>query len=226
MKFIMFLTLLVLIPLVSSQEDVTSFTFKQGEDVNFSFVCLTPTNDYCSTTTQLLMTLEKSSQSGGNLILLSNHSLTGNPTFFNTTLPTLETGKYSAIIISPGSNFNESQFTYLVNDTGRNENVFPIQFSILGLGLLLIIVGKFREDLSMLQHIGSMMVMVMGVSTLYPGYSGLDGSNIQGLALGSSSVAIGFWFLIERSFSRKKQDENFTQDAVEDDGRFEFEEGE
>ncbi len=63
-----------------------------------------------------------------------------------------------------------------------------------------------------------MIVLIVGVITLWPGYSFINYSNLQGQAIGYSSIAFGLYFLINDSFSRDKQTDKFSQD-VEDDGR-------
>ena len=85
-----------------------------------------------------------------------------------------------------------------------------------GFHLMPNLVSDEKEDLRLFQHVGAMMVMVFGVITLFPGFSGINYTNLQGQALGFSTIGLGFYFLIENFFSRDKQVESFDQ---EDDGR-------
>lgn len=112
MRKIMLLILLIgLVPLINAE----SYTFKQNENVNFQFVCLDTTNNYCSNTTQVLLTLTYSSN---GTILIANSSMSANPTYFNHTLKTNLTGKYYVLIISPTYVNTSTEFTYNVNPAG------------------------------------------------------------------------------------------------------------
>ena len=56
----------------------------------------------------------------------------------------------------------------------------------------------------------------MGVITIYPGYSFINHTTLLGKALGFILVGLGFYFLIEDSFSRNKQEDSFDAENDED----------
>ncbi len=99
----------------------------------------------------------------------------------------------------------------MVTADGNPFQAFPNQFAFIGLAFLLIIFGLINDRLNLLQSIGSIILMVMGVLTIYPGYNFINHTNLFGLTLGTSLIAIGFYFLIEGSFSREKQRDRFHQ---------------
>ena len=110
-----------------------SYIFKQNEDVNFRFRCFDINNNYCSSGTELVISVDY--PNGTNA--LNNASLTYNPTYFNITLPTDELGKYSAIISSFNGNAT-SEFTYDVTPNGKEipSGSVIVFFSILFLIIL------------------------------------------------------------------------------------------
>jgi len=135
---VMVMCTLLIINLVSA----TSFTFKQNEDVNYRFRCLTITGDYCTSGTILVISVEYD-LNGSNI--LNNVSMTFNETFFNITLPTHTTGTYKGIISSTTSNNTVSEFTYEVNPLGiesteqRSEALTRSLYFIFGIAILLFI---------------------------------------------------------------------------------------
>ena len=107
-------------------------------------------------------------------------------------------------------------YTFYVTADGKPFQQFPQQFYIVSLGLILIFLSFFFERLRMFKHLGSIVLMVMGVLTLSPGYSFINWTTLFGKTIGFSFIGLGFYFLIEDSFSRGKQDNRYTQE-VEDD---------
>ena len=83
---------------------------------------------------------------------------------------------------------------------------------MIALGIILIMFGLLNERYTFLKMMGSFILMVMGVLTLFPGYNNISHTTLFGLVLGSTLIGIGFWFLIEDAFSRTKQQERFGQD--------------
>ncbi len=102
-----------------------------------------------------------------------------------------------------------------VTQDGFESIVFPQQFSVIALGIILIMFGVLRERYTLSKQMGSLILMVMGVLTLYPGYNNISHTSLFGLVLGSTLIAMGFWFFIEHYFSRTKQEERFNQDQGE-----------
>ena len=110
----------------------------------------------------------------------------------------------------------------LITQDGKVSVVFPQQFSVILFGLILIMFGILNPRYNLIKYMGALILMVMGVLTLFPGYNNISHTTLFGLVLGSSLIGIGFWALIEDSFSRTDQEERFHQDQGEE----EFEEGE
>ena len=127
-----------------------------------------------------------------------------------------------------GGNFTTQDYTYVThcNSTdfggfisvaikstpdGKESVAFPQQFSVIALGIILVMFGILRSRYNLLKHMGSLVLMVMGILTLYPGYNNISHTTLFGLALGSSLIGIGFYFLIEDSFSREEQEGKFEQ---------------
>jgi len=109
------IVILFLISLVTA----ASFEFKLDENVNYRFRCLDSNNNYCTSTTKLLMSVEY--PDGSNA--LDNSSMSYNNTYFNITLPTDKIGNgYSAIIVSPTSNGTVTEFSYNVTPSGIFQN--------------------------------------------------------------------------------------------------------
>ena len=84
--------------------------------------------------------------------------------------------------------------------------------------MIFVLIGVFGDELKLFKLLGSILMMVMGIVTLYPGYSNINHTNLIGLGLGSTLIGLGFVFLISDALSYTKQAEWFEK---EDDGRFE-----
>ena len=133
MKKINYLMFGMIFILLCSSLISASYIFKQNEDVNFKFRCFDTDNNYCSSSTDLVISVDY--PNGTNI--LNNASLTYNPTYFNITLPTDSLGEYSAIISSFNGNAT-SEFTYKVTTNGREpaQGIVIVFFSILFLIIL------------------------------------------------------------------------------------------
>lgn len=211
---------MTLIPTVSSAE----LTFSFNSNLDLKRPCFN-NNTFCSSSAQCNITViypDSSVITGVDNVVMTNQGSYHNFTIDKEKVDQL--GQYSAImtcfdgggdIVGSGSD----TFPFQVTGDGNIFSVFPMQLTVLILGFVLIIVGKIKEEFRLLKHLGSILAMIMGVVTIYPGYSFFNYSNIQGMALGFTSVGIGFWFLIEDSFSRGIQSSRYAQEP-EDDGRF------
>ncbi len=93
----------------------------------------------------------------------------------------------------------------------------PNELIILGLAYIMMFVGLSMKKYRIIKVLGAMFVMVMGVYTIFPGYGGISGSEIIGLTLGTISIGLGAYFMMEGSFSHDKQVDSYNQ---HDDGRF------
>ena len=83
-KILIILMLVMIIPIVNAQ----SFTLKENDMVNMRFRCFDENNNYCSSSTDLLISIEY--PNGSNAY--DNISMTYNPTYYNITLPTNRSG--------------------------------------------------------------------------------------------------------------------------------------
>ena len=102
-------------------------------------------------------------------------------------------------------------FDVAITADGKKFQTFPTQIVIIIIGLIMICVGIILDRLRLFKHLGSMLILIMGVITLYPGYSFINYSTLTGKVLGFILVGLGFYFLIEDSFSRDKQEETYDQ---------------
>ena len=190
----------------------TALTFQQNEEVDVRIVCINA--GFCSSTTNCNVSIFAPNQE----ILLSGIQATptANLASYNFTLNSTQTsqlGQYSVGgFCLDGSVTNIIDFTFDITADGKPFEAFPNQFAVILLGFLLIAFGLLNVRYTLLKHTGSIILMVMGVLTLFPGYNFINHTTLFGVALGSILVGIGFWFLIEDSFSRTKQEERFNQD--------------
>lgn len=209
--------LFLVIPLVSSQEITTNdITVPFNELYDVKRQCFN-NGSFCSTSATCNLTIINSAGHAD----VANLEMTNQNAFHNRTILINALGIGSATMTCEdsggdldGKSFD--QFRVEVTGDGLKFQVFPYQFFILIIGIFGIALGKWKEDLGLLQIIGSIVVMIFGVVTLFPGYAGINYSNLIGQSLGVASLGIGFWFMIEQSFSINKQVETYQQD---DDGR-------
>ncbi len=105
-------------------------------------------------------------------------------------------------------------FRIAITGDGNPVETFPHQFFFILIALILVATGMINDRLRMFKHMGAILMMVMGVITLFPGYSFINYSNLIGLSLGSIFIGLGFYFLIEDAFSRDKQEDSFDERSV------------
>lgn len=156
-------------------------------------------------------------------IMIENRLMTNNISFRNVTIEqglNTELGEHEAIMsCNNGTTAGQETFAITITADGKNFNIFPFQFVIIIFSGLLVGLGFASERVRMLKHLGSIMFLVMGVLTLYPGYAFINWTTLPGKIMGFVMIGGGFFFLIEDSFSRGKQTEYYSQEP-EDDGRF------
>ena len=154
----------------------------------------------------------------GNL-LADNKVMTNKVSYHNYTISAEENQKLgihpSIISCCDGSECGEDTFDIRVTGNGFGFNVIPIQLVFLFFGFVLIGVGMITDRLRLFKHLGSMIVIGMGGVTLSPGYGNINYSNITGLAIGTISIGMGFYYLIEDSFSRDDQEEHYQSQNKE-----------
>lgn len=194
----------------------SALTFKQNEQVDIKIICINA--GYC--TTSAVCNVSVFSPSEVTLLNGIQATRAANLAFHNFTLngsQMSDLGQYRVGgFCKDGSVTQLVDFNFDVTANGEPFEAFPNQFVIIGLAFILIIFGFFKDRLRMLKHMGSMILMIMGVLTLYPGYNFINHTTLLGLALGLISIGIGFYFLIEDSFSRNKQEDTFESQSHED----------
>jgi len=122
-------------------------------------------------------------------------------------------GEYSTLVTCNATTIGGfASFGFEVTQDGLANVVFPQQFSVIALGIILIMFGLLNPRYNLMKSMGSMFLMVMGILTLFPGYNNISHTSLFGLVLGSILIVMGFWFLIEDAFSRTSQEERFHQD--------------
>lgn len=196
-------------------------TAPYGEQYNLVRNCQNNGSD-CSPTASCNLTVA-SADTG--IILVDNQPLTNQNNYFNYTFYPLQLpklGEYPSkqVCSDSGGAINGQGyelFTIQLTADGKPYQSFPIQIMLFIFGMCLIVLGKYHEDFSILQSVGAIMVMIFGVITLYPGYSYINWTNLYGKVMGSASFGLGFYFMIEKSFSRDNQVESYSQI---DDGRY------
>ncbi len=158
----------------------------------------------------------------GNLIV-DNILMTDQVSFRNVTINSsqnVELGQHSAIMsCNNGTNAGLDTFTIDVTANGEAFRSFPIEFIVIIFGFLLVGIGAFFEKVKLFQSIGSMILIVMGMVTLFPGYSFINWQTLTGKALGFGTIGIGFYFLLANSFSRDEQ-EKYYEGGGEDENLF------
>ncbi len=195
----------------------SSETFQQATVADVKLVCINA--GFCSAATNCNLSV----LSPSDVLLLDAITATQSASLgsFNFTLnssQTSELGEYRVGgFCKDGSVTNIIDFTFDVTANGEPFQEFPTSFIIIFLGVIFIIMGLFQERLRMFKHMGAIVLMVMGVLTLFPGYSFINWTTLTGKVLGFSLIALGFYFLIEDSFSRDKQDEFFTQEEEDNE---------
>lgn len=201
-----FLLLFLALPLVAAQQETFQFNkqfdlkrgcFNEGFFCNANFVCN--------------ITLI---YPNGN-ILINNQLMTIQGSFRNITISQSQNNQLGIIeaitSCNNGTDAGGDTFEIEITGDGLPSQVFPTQFSIILLGFLLIAGGSFNDRFNLLKVAGSILIMVMGVLTLYPGYSFINYSNLMGQTMGVIFIALGFYFMIEHNFSRDSQSDHFNQ---------------
>lgn len=180
-------------------------TFQQGNDINLIQTCATCT---FNNITSVL-------DPNGNQII-GEFIMTRVGSVYNFTLTSENVtllGQYLVNGLGDLEGTNEVwNYNFDLTADGRPVKTFPTQFVFILFGLILIMVGMFNERFSLFQTMGSMIWIVMGVLTLFPGYNFINHTNLFGLALGSTLIGMGAYFFIENSFSRTFQEGRFDQD--------------
>lgn len=87
-----------------------------------------------------------------------------------------------------------------VTQNGRADTDFPLELVFLFAGIIMIGASYLNRRLRIFKILGALLVSTIGVLTIYPGYMGLNYTNLFGLTIGIISIGIGAYFLIEDLF--------------------------
>ena len=104
-----------------------------------------------------------------------------------------------------------------VTADSKERDTFPVEFSIIFFAFLMIAFGITEERRKLFKYAGAIMFMVMGVKVAWEGFGFINYTTLTGQLLSTVLIALGFYFLIEDSFSRDDQDQHFTQKGGAED---------
>lgn len=156
-------------------------------------------------------------------VLVDNQVMTNQVSYRNITVSQSSNNQLGFVqgieSCSNSTNAGLDTFTVSITGDGKPFQQFPQQFFIIILALALVVIGLAQEKLRMFKHMGAILMMIMGVITIYPGYSFINYTTLLGKGLGFILVGLGFYFLIEDSFSRNKQGDGFDSQPqrIDDD---------
>ncbi len=147
-----------------------------------------------------------------NSVIYLNSAMTKNGTTYNYSYTPTQIGTYYySVIGDKGGTLTEETLCFEVTADGQPFSKFPYQFFIIIIGVLFILFSYINERMSLFRYVGSVILTVMGVLTLYPGYSFINWTTLLGKTLGIGLIALGFYFMIEGAFSRDTQSEHYNQ---------------
>lgn len=213
MKISYFVLFIFLISLVGAVD----FKVPVNTNIDINWPCFT-NGDFCSSSFLCNLTVIRPDQRN---LLLDNAGMSHNPTHFNVSVAQAQNrvfGVHKGIMsCNNGTDAGEDTFEYEVTSDGGENRPFPIELSVFILGFALIFLSKVKEELSLFNVIGSVILMVIGVLALYPGFASLNHSTLLGMLIGMGGIGAGFFFLVQDAFSFDRQVQTFEQD---DDGRF------
>lgn len=212
------LVLFLLLPLVSAVtiED-SDYTFAQGERIDIKRTCII-NGTYCATSALCNTTVQ--APNGQNIV--NNSALTVNSGFTNITLPVIQrTERYFGFYLvtdtcTQGGLSGAESFFFEITADGNPSRPFPTQLVIIIIGFALLIFSIRHPDHEIIKIFSAIIIFIMGVITLYPGYSYINWSTLTGLMLGAVCLGTGFYFTLEPFFSRGRQEETYTRERIVD----------
>ncbi len=204
---IVFLFIFLALPLVTAQKDPT---FQFNKQFDLKRPC-SNNGFFCDSGYECNLTLI---YPDGNL-LVNNQITADQVSFRNITISQASNNQLGVIeaihSCNNGTQAGLDTFDVIITADGKEFQAFPNQFFIIIIGLMMVGAGFVMDRLRMFKHMGSILLIIMGVVTLYPGYNFINYSTLLGKALGIILIGLGFYFWIEDSFSRDKQEEGFDQ---------------
>lgn len=220
-----FLTLIVLTLLVSptifAQEELTEQipSFQFNTEFDLKRACF-DNGFFCSDAFVCNLTITR--QDGS--LMVNNQQMTNQTSFYNLTVDQADNNQMGfangLMSCNNVSNAGPDTFVIAITADGKPFRIFPQEYVAIIFAFFMICFGIMNDRLRLFKHVGGILAMVMGVVTLFPGYSFINYSTIQGLSMGTILIGLGFYFLIEDSFSRDKQEDSFDSQSVyvDDDG--------
>jgi hypothetical protein len=201
---IFFIMVFMMATLVSAQVETLGI-FKQSQCVELKQTC-----GNCT-----FVNVSAVSLTGTNsATLLTDATMTKDGTRYNYTF--CNTGALGTYIVDTvgdvDGTYTVASYDFEVNATGYNLGVFPIQFIFIILGFFLIATGKFNKTLNLFKTMGAIILMIMGVLTLFPGYAGIDHTTLLGLGVGFILIGSGFYFMVEGVFENDHREDYLIGD--------------
>ncbi len=202
------LFIFLVLPLAIAAESEESPTFQYNKAFDLKRVCIVD-GFFCDSAFVCNLTLTYPDGTS----LIDNQLMTDSVSFRNFSITQVQNSQLGIIkaIQSCNNVSNAGAETYdvIITADGNKFQAFPNEFVVIIFAVLMIGVGTVMDRLRMFKHLGSLLLMVMGILTLFPGYNFINYSNLTGLSLGSIFIGLGFYFLIEDSFSRDTQEGGF-----------------
>ena len=199
-------------PLVIAAESEEPPTFQFNKQFDLKRICEV-NGFYCDSAFVCNLTLTYPDGTS----LINNQLMTDMVSFRNFTINQTQNNQLGIVkaIQSCNNVSNAGAETYdvIITADGNKFQAFPNQFVIIIFAVFMIGVGTVMDRLRLFKHLGSLLLMIMGILTLFPGYNFINHSTLTGLALGSVLIGLGFYFLIEDSFSRDSQEEGFDSQS-------------
>ncbi len=217
-KFIFLFILVFLVSTVTAQQtlDEQIPSFQYNTEFDLKRACF-DSGFFCDASFTCNITLIKDDGS----LMIDNQVMTNQGSYRNITVPKASNNRLGFVqgieSCSNATNAGPDTFTISITGEGKPFQQFPQQFFIIIMAFALVVTGLVQEKLRMFKHMGAILMMIMGVITLYPGYSFINYTTLLGQAVGFILIGLGFYFLIEDSFSRNKQEDNFDSQPEDDD---------
>lgn len=183
-----------------------SYYFAQNSVIDFKEMCYNPDGSFCSSDTSCNLTIISPDRS----IIINSGEMTNNINYHNYTFHSGNKMGQGLMVMScsDGVLNGTEPFVYDITANGDDYQQFPPEFIIAFIGIFLIIISKFIGKYKILNYMGSILIFVFGILTLYPGYSHINYSVLSGLTLGIVSIGLGAFFLLIDFFSYSSQKEH------------------
>ncbi len=211
-SLLLFFILLLVLPVVTAGIEAT---FEFNKEFDLKRPCFNE-GRFCSASATCNMTIIHPDGS----LMIDNSIMTNSVSYFNVTVligQNFQMGIHPAIsVCCDGVDCDYDFFDIEITADGKPSKTLPTQFIMIILGFALVGVGFIKERLRLFKSVGAIILLIMGVITLYPGFSFINWSTLMGKVLGFSCIALGFYFMVESSFSRRKQGDSYDQEEEED----------